>query len=295
MATAPDQPDVARLVEEVRASVVRIGRAGGRGNGFVIGAAQVLTAAHNLRDRTTTVTFSDGRSVQGSVTAVDPDGDLVVLAVEGAGAPALEWAAPPELGHPVIGVATLADGSVRCVTGSVTATGRRYRGPRGRIVTDAVEHDASLGRGTSGGPLLGADGGVVGVNVRREHDGFTLARPATEALRSTVDGLGRGESVVPVRLGITVGAPEMASRLRAAVGLEPREGVFVAEVAEGSAAEQGGLRRGDVLISAAGTPISSAEDLHEALSRVEPGADLTVRVVRAVDEVDLTVPFSTAD
>ncbi|MGH9275861.1 MAG: trypsin-like peptidase domain-containing protein, partial [Acidimicrobiales bacterium] len=60
-------------------SVVRIGRHGGRGCGVVVAKDRVLTNAHNLRDRTTVVSFADGRALQGELTAVDPDGDLAVL------------------------------------------------------------------------------------------------------------------------------------------------------------------------------------------------------------------------
>ncbi len=290
--TSSSTLDLADLAERTHPSVVRIGRSGGRGNGVVIAPDQILTAAHNLRDRTTSVTFADGRSVQGSVTGVDPEGDLVVLAVATEGAPVANWAEPPTLGGTVVGVATLGDGAVRAVAGNVTATGRRYRGPSGRIVTDALEHDASLGKGTSGGPLFDAEGAMVGVNVRRERDGFTLTRPATPELRELVDRLARGESVVPVRLGITVGAPEAAARLREAAGLEPRDGVFVAGVAEGSPAEGAGVRRGDVLIAAAGTEVTTAEGLHQVLGQVDRSQELTIRVVRATEELDLTVTFT---
>src|SRR6478609_11657666 len=76
--------------EQTTASVVSIGR-NGRGSGVVIADGRVLTNAHNLRDRTTLVTFADGRAVQGRVVGTDPDHDLVVLEVETAGAPALAW------------------------------------------------------------------------------------------------------------------------------------------------------------------------------------------------------------
>ena len=83
-------------------SVVRIGRAPGRGCGVVVGDGFVLTNAHNLRDRTTEVTFADGRAVQAEVAGVDPDGDLVVLAVDTADAPPLAWADHPVWVHDTV-------------------------------------------------------------------------------------------------------------------------------------------------------------------------------------------------
>ena len=72
-------------------AVVTIGT-DGRGSGLVIGTGKVLTNAHNLRDRTTLVTFADGRTEQGSVTGADEDGDLVVLDVDTGSATPAAWA-----------------------------------------------------------------------------------------------------------------------------------------------------------------------------------------------------------
>ena len=91
--------------DQTTASVVSIGR-NGRGSGVVIAAGRILTNAHNLRDRTTLVTFGDGRAVQGAVAGVDPHGDLAVLDVDTADAPAIEWATEvPETGSVVFAVA----------------------------------------------------------------------------------------------------------------------------------------------------------------------------------------------
>ncbi len=69
------------VLGELGASIVTIGQ-DGRGSGVVIAAGKVLTNAHNLRDRTTLVTFADGRAEQGEIAGADEDGDLVVLDVD---------------------------------------------------------------------------------------------------------------------------------------------------------------------------------------------------------------------
>ena len=78
------------VAQAVAPSVVSIGR-NGRGAGIVLAPGQVLTNAHNLRDRTTQVAFADGRAVQATVAGIDVDGDLAVLTVDTAGAPPLPW------------------------------------------------------------------------------------------------------------------------------------------------------------------------------------------------------------
>src|SRR5215204_4189727 len=93
MSVSDDLESTVRHVSERAApSVVRIGRHGGRGCGVVVGDGLVLTNAHNLRDRTTQVTFADGRAAQGRAAGVDLDGDLTVLQVDTGGAPAVTWA-----------------------------------------------------------------------------------------------------------------------------------------------------------------------------------------------------------
>src|SRR4051812_20264576 len=88
-----------RAVNDAAGSaVVGIGR-GIRGTGVVIGDGRVLTNAHNLRGDEVTVTFRDGRSTRGTVSGVDPDGDLAVIAVDTSGATAVSWSsAEPTVG-----------------------------------------------------------------------------------------------------------------------------------------------------------------------------------------------------
>src|SRR4051794_471022 len=136
-------------------SPVAIGRHG-RGTGVVVAQDRVLTNAHNLRDRTTQVTFADGRTLQGRVVGADPDHDLVVLAVETAGAPVLAWSERTLVeGDPVFATGRSLRGH-RVTFGLVSAADRSFRGPRGRRIKGALEHTAPLARGSSGGPLLDA-------------------------------------------------------------------------------------------------------------------------------------------
>ena len=156
--TTIDQERVRQVGDAVAPAVVRIGRHGGRGCGVVVADGLVATNAHNLRDRTTQVTFADGRAAQARATAVDDDGDLTVLAVDTGGIAAPPWAdeAPGE-GAPVLAVAAIPGGR-RVTPGTVSSVDRSFRGPRGRLITGAAEHTAPLGKGTSGSPVVDVDG-----------------------------------------------------------------------------------------------------------------------------------------
>ncbi|HET9608060.1 MAG TPA: trypsin-like peptidase domain-containing protein [Acidimicrobiales bacterium] len=292
--TDEQQTTVQRVAERAAPAVVRIGRHGGRGCGVVVGDGLVLTNAHNLRDRTTQVTFADGRAVQGRATGVDPDDDLVVLAVDTGDAPALPWADDTAgLGATVFAVAALADGH-RVTVGTVSAVDRSFRGPRGRLVTGGIEHTAPLARGSSGGPIVDAEGRLVGVTTLRLGDGFSIAQPAGAALRQRVDALATGDAPRRRLLGIGAAPPHVARRMRRAVGLPDRAGVLVRAVEPDSPAARAGLREGDLVTAAGGAEIADTDALTAALDAVPDGGTLALHVVRGVDEVDVVVRFEPA-
>ena len=210
--------------EQVGPAVVAIGR-NGRGTGFVVAAGQVLTNAHNLRDRTTSVTFADGRVEQATAAGVDEEGDLAVLTVDTGAIAPLEWATEPvEAGDVVFACAA----GGRVTMGLVSAIGRSFRGPRGRRIHGSVEHTAPLGPGASGGPVLDPNAKLVALNTHRIGFGFYLAVPADADLRARVDALAAGRSPEHRRIGVAIVPSRVAARLRRAVGLPEREGLPVA-------------------------------------------------------------------
>lgn len=278
--------------ERAAPAVVRVGRHGGRGCGIVVADGHVLTNSHNLRDRTTEISFGGGRSAQGEVTALDPDGDIAVLAVDTGGIAALEWAdAAPAAGDVLFSVTRTAGGDVRLTFGMVSGVARAFRGPRGRRVTGSLEHTAPLARGSSGSPVVDDAGRLIGLNTARLGDGFYLALPADADLRQRVDALLRGEAPRRLLLGVGIARPEVAAKLRASVGLPDRTGLLVRSVADDSPAARAGLSVGDLLTAAGGRDLSSVDDLHDALDAARADDRLEIHVVRGTDEIDLTVTF----
>jgi len=289
------QQIVQQVADAVAPAVVRIGRHGGRGCGVVVADGLVATNAHNLRDRTTEVTFADGRTVQGRATAVDADGDLTVLAVDTGGIAPPAWAdgAPGE-GAAVYAVAAIPGGR-RVTQGTVSAVDRSFRGPRGRLVSGAIEHTAPLGKGTSGSPVVDVDGRIVGLTTLRLGDGLSLAQPAGPALRRRVDDLAAGQAPPRAVLGVGIAPDRVAQRLRRAVGLPERAGALVRGVADDSPAAHGGIATGDLITRVGEVEVGSPTDLEAALAAPDLGTTVTVHVVRGADELDLVVTFPDAD
>jgi serine protease Do len=259
-----------------------------RGSGIVIADGHVVTNAHNLRGDEVTVTFADGRSAIGRLAGIDVDGDLAVVAVETAGAPALAWSdADLTVGTVVFGAAATPSGGTRITFGTVSAVERSFRGPGGRRIGGSLEHTAPLAPGSSGGALLDAAGRLAGINTNRLGEGFYLALPADAALRARIEALGRGESVERPRLGIAVAPARVARRLRRSVGLPERDGILVRGVEDGSAADRAGIRDGDLIVEIAGRAVTDADELQEVLGSAT--MPFEVKVVRGTDERTVSV------
>ena len=281
------------VADRVGPSVVGIGDRWGRGSGIVIADGRVLTNAHNVRGDRATVSFADGRVVEAEVTGVDVDGDLAVLSVDTGGTAAPEWAEDgPGIGSAVFALANPGGRGLRVTFGMVSGTERSFRGPGGRRIAGSLEHTAPLIRGSSGGPVVDAEGRVVGLNTNRAGEGFYLAIPVDADLRARVDALGRGESPSAPRLGVAVAPPWVAARMRRAVGLPERDGLLVRGVEDGSAADRAGLGRGDLIVAAGGQPVSGTDELHAALDAAGPTGTVTLTVIRGEEERDVAVRLS---
>lgn len=277
------------VLGELGESLVTIGQ-DGRGTGMVIAAGKVLTNAHNLRDRTTLVTFADGRAEQGTMAGADEDGDLVVLDVDtGAVAPAT-WAEQVPHSGDVIFALSRGGHRTRISFGMVSSVDVAFHGPRGRQVHGGIEHTAPLVRGASGGPVADAGGHVVGLNTHRTGRGFYVARPIDDALRSTIADLAAGNSVVRPRLGVALAPPDVAAKLRASVGLPERAGLLVRGVEPDGPAASAGIAEGDLLVAVGDVALVSLEVLHDALGAASE--TLTLTVVRGTDERVVTVTFT---
>ena len=284
---------IRQLAEGAGASVVGIGQRWGAGSGIVPGEGQVLTNAHNVRGDQVTVTFADGRTADGSVAGHDIDSDLAVISVDTGETPVLPWAssASVEIGKPVFALANPGGRGLRVTFGFVSGIERTFRGPRGRRITGSLEHTAPLLPGSSGGPVLDADGQLLGINTNRLGEGFYLAIPADEALRGRADALARGESATSPRLGVAIAPDHVARRLRRAVGLPDTDGLLIREVVEASPAARAGLASGDLIVAAAGQPALTSDDLFDALAAAR-GGTLELKVVRGTDERTLQVTFT---
>ena len=121
------------------------------------------------------------RRAVGTAKGVDWDGDLAVIEVDTAGAPAIAWSSGgATIGSAVFAAAATPSGGARVSFGFVSSVERAFRGPGGRRISGSLEHTAPLAPGSSGSPLLDAEGALVGLNTNRVGEGFYLALPADD-------------------------------------------------------------------------------------------------------------------
>ncbi len=273
--------------------VPRTGRQGeSLGSGVVFtGDGFLLTNAHVVGSASAgTAAFSDGTTSPFRVVGADPLSDLAVLRTAGQTPPPAELGEADDL---VVGQLVVAVGNPLGLAGSVTAgvvsaLGRSLptrSGTAARLVEDVIQTDAALNPGNSGGALAESHARVVGINTAVAGLGVGLAVPVNATTRRIISALMRHGRVRRAYLGL-VSAPAplpavLAERVGRATGLR------VAEVVSGGPADRAGLRAGDLLVSAGGNPVSTAQDLQRLMFAEAIGRPMAITVMRNGALVDV--------
>jgi S1-C subfamily serine protease len=255
------------------------------GDGFLLTNAHVVGRAQGG-----TASFSDGSSAPFRVVGADPLSDLAVLRATGPTPPPADLGEADDL---VVGQLVVAVGNPLGLAGSVTAgvvsaLGRSIptsgRGAS-RLIEDVIQTDAALNPGNSGGALADASAQVVGINTAVAGVGLGMAVPVNTTTRRIMSTLMRDGRVRRAYLGlVTVPAP-LSPPWRERLGRTT--GLRVAEVLPGGPAERAGLRPGDLLLSAAGHPVATAQDLQRLMFAEAIGKPLPITVMRNGALVDV--------
>jgi serine protease Do len=283
---------ITQVADKGRESVVGIGRGWRFGSGTVVERDRVLTSAHHVCCDPLSVVLPDGETEAGEVAGIDHDLGVAVLHLETDDLQPVAWAPAEQqvgIGAAVIALANPGGRGLRASPGFVAASDRSFRGPRGRRISGAIEHTATLPRGSAGGPLLDLEGRLLGVNALRLEGGLIVALGPTSGLRDVVERLGRGEERARPYLGVAVAPPHVARRMRRAVGLPEQDGLLVRGVEDESPAAQAGLARGDLIVAAAGQRMDGIDALHRALDHAVAEGALSLTVIRGTEEREVGV------
>ena len=280
------------------------------GSGFVIDTAgHIVTNFHVVQDaEEIEVSFSNRDSVKARLVGTDPSTDIAVLKVN-VDARALR---PLELGNSDgigVGDSVVAIGNPlgleRSVTaGIVSALHRPLTAPNDFTIDDVIQTDAAINSGNSGGPLLAANGSVIGVNTAIAtgntgaggNIGIGFAVPMN-MVRNVVSQLLEEGKVEHAFIG--VGTQEIDPEIAEVFNLPAQRGLLVVRVYEGSGAQEAGLQAGtrevvldgqsfrlggDLIVEIEGRPVSATQDLRRAIMGKKPGNKITVEAYRGDDK-----------
>lgn len=253
------------------------------GSGFIISAdGYVLTNNHVVADADEImVRLSDRSELQAKLVGTDPRTDVALLKVEGKNLPTLKLGKSDELkvGEWVLAIGSPFGFDHSVTAGIVSAKGRSL--PNENYVP-FIQTDVAINPGNSGGPLFNLDGEVVGINsqIYTRSGGFmgvSFAIPIDVAL-SVADQLKASGKVSRGWLGVVI--QEVNKDLAESFGLEKPAGALVAQVVDKGPAQKGGLRVGDVILSANGQPVVVSGDLPHLVGVLKPGSKVVLELMR---------------
>jgi putative serine protease PepD len=259
------------------------------GSGFVIDReGRVLTNQHVVDGAdSVTVRFQDGKEVDARVVGSDASTDVALLQLEedvDVEPLTLGSSSGLEIGDPVVAIGSPFGLEGTVTTGIVSALDRDLRAPDGFTIDGAIQTDAALNQGNSGGPLLDARGRVIGINsqIASEsggNDGIGYAIPI-DTVKNVVSQLEQGRTIERAYLGVSIADAEDG-------------GARIESVANGSPADGAGLREGDVVVKAGGADVETGDDLRSAVSERKPGDELELEVRRGDETETITVELGT--
>jgi S1-C subfamily serine protease len=239
--------------------------------------------------------FVDGRELKFEVVGADRLSDLAVLRVEGGD---LQPAVLGDAEALRVGQLVVAIGNPNGFAGSVTAgvvsaLGRSLPARAGRsvrFIDNVIQTDAALNPGNSGGPLVDAQGRVIGVNTAMilPAQGICFAI-AVNTARFVVSKLIHEGRIRRSYIGVAGQNVPLHRRVVRFHDLPMESAVFVVSVEPGSPGERSGLRDGDLIVGFDGKPVAGIDDLHRLLTEDQADEETALIVVRGSERVALTV------
>jgi S1-C subfamily serine protease len=284
----------------------------GAGSGFLIDTdGHILTNYHVVQAaQTIEVTLGDQSRFKAKLIGADSRNDIALIKIDAKG----RKLTPLQLGDSrnlLVGQRVLAIGNPfgfqsTLTTGIVSSLGRTVQTSESTFIDEAIQTDAAINRGNSGGPLLNSRGEVIGINSAiyaptGTTAGIGFAIPINTARRVAEDLISQGR-VRRATLGVEGRAlwPGLAEALHLSV----EKGILVERVTQGGPAAQAGIRGGtksvlaglqelriggDVLVAVDGKEITSQMDLNLLLNRARPGDTITLTVFRDGKKMDVPV------
>jgi S1-C subfamily serine protease len=257
---------MAVAAEKVGASTVMVNaRRRLPATGIAYAADLVLTASHVVeREEGITVTLNDGNEIAASLAGRDPGTDLALLRLERPLAKPAETAQDAKVGQLVLALGRPSDGGIEASLGVVSAVGGPVHTRHGAI-DKYIRTDTTPFPGFSGGPLVDADGRVVGLNTSGFGHGAALTIPADLAWK-VAEQLVKHGSVRRGYLGVRSQGVEIPAAAQSALKREQATGLLLIGIEKDSPAEAAGLMVGDIIVGIDGQRVQNHDELFARLS-----------------------------
>ena len=247
-------------------------------DGYIVTNNHVVDGADEL-----TVTLNDNTEHSARIIGTDKTTDLALIKIDGKNLPAITIANSDDI---KVGEWVLAVGNPlglnNTVTAGIVSAKARSLGANG--VESFIQTDAAINAGNSGGALVNTRGELVGINAMLYsqtgvYSGYGFAIP-TSIMNKVVEDLKQYGTVQRALIGIQgidvknyVDAQKDQGK---EIDLGTMEGIYVAKVTEGGAAEEAGIKEGDVIVEANGQKVTKMAELQEAIAQKRPGEKITL-------------------
>jgi S1-C subfamily serine protease len=260
-------------------------------SGIAYAADRVLTADHIVeREEDIKVMLADGTEIPAKVAGRDAGSDLAVLKLERA-VPTVAEATktPARLGQIALVLGRPSPEGIEASLGTVSALGGPIRTGRGGMLEHYIRTDSISYPGFSGGPLVAADGTVLGVNTSGLTNGAAITIPADIAWRIAETLVQHGR-IKRGYLGIRSQTVEIPAASQKALQREQGTGLLVVGVENDSPASKGGFMVGDILVAVAGAPVLHHDELFTRLNGDVAGKPTPIEILRGGQPQTLNVP-----
>jgi Do/DeqQ family serine protease len=258
-------------------------------DGYIVSNNHVVEGGGDIK-----VTLFDNRSVPARLVGTDPSTDLALLKIDLADLPFVPFGNSDNL---VVGEWVLAVGNPFNLTSTVTAGIVSAKARNIGILNDQfriesfIQTDAAINPGNSGGALINTKGELVGINTAiasrtGSYVGYGFAVPVS-IVRKVVDDLTVYGQVQRAFLGITI--QDVNATLAQERNLRVTRGVYINKVNDNSAAQDGGLKPGDVILKVNNREVNTSSELQEQIGRLRPGDQVTVVYNRDGNERSATL------
>jgi len=266
-----------------------------RNDGYIVTNNHVIENASKI-----SVTLNNKKTFDAKLVGTDPSTDIAVLKIESGNLPSVEFGNSDEVrvGEWVLAVGNPFNLTSTVTAGIVSAKGRNInilKGDKDKNVfpiESFIQTDAAVNPGNSGGALVNTQGQLVGINTAiasntGSYSGYSFAVPVNIVKKVSTDLI---ETGVVQRAFLGVNIRDIDQTLADELKLESNDGVYVAGMVEGGAAENSGLKKGDIIMSVGSVDVNNSPELQEQVGKYKPGEAIDIRVKRGSEQ--LVVPVT---